>query len=369
MSAVAPAPDVAGEGAGLIRPKRRSPLRPLRIYSVIVVFYALLMGWWIVFFSQQDERFLAELEARDVHLVGTEVEAVREVAGESMRMFLFEGGTIGVLLLASVFFVLRSVRSELDLHRQQSNFVSAVTHELRSPIASARLYVDSILMGRTDAEKTERYLRHAREDLDRLNHQVEELLLLRRLSSDGLVLRTETVDLSRLARRWVAGQQHRAADASATLTADATVPVPAEVDVEMVEKILDNLVSNAFKYGGDEPEVSVVVVADGRHARIVVRDHGPGLGDVDPEKALEPFVRGGDEDVRTQMGAGLGLTIVRDIVEAHGGTFRLRESPHGGTEARVEFKLGDELPDDAATDAGEPAEGDAMLDADGEARA
>jgi len=346
----AAAPEV---GVTLTRPRRRSPLRPLRIYGVIVALYALLMGWWIVFFSQQGERVLGELASRGVELSPAEAEAVREVAGESMRMFLFEGGTIGVLLLASVWFVLRAVRSELDLHRQQANFVSAVTHELRSPIASARLYVDSILMGRTDAEKTERYLRHARQDLDRLSHQVEEVLLLRRLASDGLVLRKETVDLSRLVRRWVEAHQPRAAAAGATLRADATVPVPAEVDVEMLEKILDNLVSTAFKYGGEEPEVVVVSVADGRHARLLVRDHGPGLGDMDPARAVEPFVRGGDEDVRTQVGAGLGLTIVRDITAAHGGTFALRESPAGGTEARVELPLGDAAaldtaPDDAA---------------------
>jgi two-component system OmpR family sensor kinase len=95
-----------------------------------------------------------------------------------------------------------------------------------------------------------------------------------------------------------------------------------------------------MKYGGPAREVEVgVTTADGR-AVLTVRDHGPGLHGADPEEIFEPFVRGGDESVRTQQGVGLGLFIVRELVAAHGGTASARDGlPGGGTELRVELPL------------------------------
>src|SRR5688572_12142371 len=117
------------------------------------------------FFAHQGEFLLRRIERQGAALDERQAAALREATGASMRMFLFEGTFLGLLLVASLFLVLRSLQRELAVHRQQSNFLSAVTHELRSPIASARLFIDSLLAGRAEGEKRERYLRNARKDL------------------------------------------------------------------------------------------------------------------------------------------------------------------------------------------------------------
>jgi signal transduction histidine kinase len=304
--------------------------RPLRLYVIIVAFYGLLLGWWVYFFASLDDRLLDNMQADGVTLSGEAEQAVRETSGEAMRMFLFEGGFLGLLVLVSVFLVMRGVQREIMLARQQRNFVSAVTHELRSPLSSARLYIDSILMGRVSAEKTERYLKHAREDLDRLGSMVEDILDTRRISESGVELETEVVDLAELASDDLPRLRELHVPHEVQLDLHAPEPVFARADVTAFRQILDNLVSNAVKYGGDGSRVDIEVLADGRMACLSVRDHGPGLQGVDPSHLSEPFVRGGDEMVRTRAGVGLGLYIVREFARAHGGELKLEDGLEGG---------------------------------------
>jgi len=322
--------------------KRLSPeeviRRPLRLYAVIVAFYGLLLGWWVYFFASLDGRMMDRIAAKGVTLSPEAEQALHETSSEAMRMFLFEGGFLGLLVLVSVFLVMRGVQREIMLARQQRNFVSAVTHELRSPLSSARLYIDSILLRRTSPEKAERYLRHAREDLDRLGSMVEDILVTRRISDTGVELEKELVDLADS----VSGDMERLSGmhSQVRLQLEAPEPVFAEADVTAFRQILDNLVSNAAKYGGEGTKVDIQVVADGRKARLSVRDEGPGLNGSDPEQLVEPFVRGGDEMVRTREGVGLGLYIVRELARAHGGDLKLEDGlAGGGTRASVTMPL------------------------------
>lgn len=312
--------------------------RPLRLYVAIVAFYGLLLSWWVYFFANLDDRIVRRMVASGVPLDEAQRETLVQAGEETMRMLLFEGGFLGLLVLVSVFLVMRSVQRETTLARQQRNFVSAVTHELRSPLASARLYIDSILMGRTDADKTDRYLRHARQDLDRLGAMVEDILLTRRMGDRGIQVEKEALDLSERTATELERLRALYAETGVTLNLHTPGPVYAAFDPTVLPQVLDNLVSNAVKYGGEPAVVDVTVEQRGRSVVLTVRDHGPGLGGVDPAQLQEPFVRGGEEQVRTSPGVGLGLYIVREFARAHGGRFTLEDGlPGGGTRASVSF--------------------------------
>jgi len=314
--------------------------RPLRLYAMIVAFYGLLMGWWIYFFSYLDDRLAERMESAGAPLGELQRLTLEQAGEETMRMLIFEGGFLGLLVLVSVFFVMRSVERETTLARQQRNFVSAVTHELRSPLASARLYIDSILMGRTDEAKTGRYLKHAREDLDRLGGMVEDILLTRRMSDRKMEIETKVLDLAEQTEAEMERLRTLHSTHGITLELKTSGPVFAALDSFAFPQILDNLVSNAVKYGGSGGSIELSVSSVNGRAILVVRDHGPGLGGADPEKLAEPFVRGGDEQVRTRPGVGLGLYIVREFVQAHGGKLSLEDGlPGGGTRVSVSFPM------------------------------
>ncbi len=338
--------------------------RTLRLYWGAVGICTVLLAWWVYFFSQQGHILVRRIAASGQNLDPAEEAAVRDAADHTLRMFVFEGGFLGLLLVASVGLVVRSLRREIEVNRQQRNFLSAVTHELRSPLASARLYLESIALGRAEGEKQARYLTHAREDLERLRRLVEEMLASARLTEGQAVLVREQVALGAFVQERMGAftQSPLGHDVELGLTLDADPVVSA--DLEALAKIVDNLVSNAIKYGGPSPRVDVRVAvverpsgaakATGRGwGRIEVRDHGAGLAGADARAIFEPFVRGGDEDVRKSPGVGLGLFLVKQLAQAHGGAVGVEDAAGGGARFWVELPLAPEREPDA-TDA-EPA--------------
>ncbi len=314
----------------------------LALYVVIVMLFFTLIGWWVYFFSSKGDELAEHVELSGPLNAG-QYSAIHEQLGEWASMFFFEGIFLGVLLLASVLLVLRAVRRELVLNRQQRNFLSAVTHELRSPLASAKLYLESIRQGRADGEKAERYLAHAQEDIERLEDLVEDLLTARRMTGETAEVHPETMDLSGLVLRRV--ERFAALHDHATVELDAPAAVMVEADPQALDRVLENLLGNALKYGGAQPRIEVGVGVDGRSGLLTVRDFGPGLQGADPQRILEPFVRGKDENVRTQPGAGLGLFIVKELVGAHRGSLRIDDTlDGGGTRVAVRVPLTPGLP-------------------------
>ncbi|GJM23459.1 MAG: hypothetical protein DHS20C15_33740 [Planctomycetota bacterium] len=324
--------------------RRTSVALPLRLYVGIVGAYVALIGWWVYFFSRLGDNLAAQLAANGRALDPEQASALRAELGRTARMFLFEGGFLGLLLLASVMLVLRSLRREVALGQQQRNFVSAVTHELRSPLASIKLYLESLATGRATGEKAARYVSHAQQDVERLESMVEDVLTTRQLDEGRLRAQLVPLDLAAWVREACARLGERYTTEGVTLRLNAPAPAPVNADEQALLRILDNLVSNAVKYGGEGGVVEVGVSSQGGRVELSVRDHGVGLPEGEAAALTEPFVRGGDEQVRTRPGVGLGLFIVRELVAAHGGRLRLRSASAGaGTCAVVELPRAAEL--------------------------
>ncbi len=313
--------------------------RKLYAYWGVVALYTVVLGWWLFFFWKQADWLLVRMKRAGVELGAAEGRALRAAANESMRMFLFEGVFLGLMLTASVALVLRSLHRELAVHRQQRNFLSSVTHELKSPLASARLYVESLLLGRAEGEKRERYLEHALQDLDRLRSMIDDLLSSARLSTAGPKVQIERLDLAAFARERLARLAQEQVHARPRIEVVADERVPVEADPAALETILRNLLGNSLKYGGEEPRIELRVTRSGNEALLSLRDHGPGLAGADPERIFDAFVRGGDENVRTQPGVGLGLFIVRELARAQGGSARARDAQGGGLVVEVSLPL------------------------------
>jgi signal transduction histidine kinase len=318
-----------------VQPARRK----LYSYAGVVALYVLVFGWWIFFFAHQSEFLLRRLGRSGTVLDEHQTAALRHATDESMRMFLFEGSFLGLLLLASLYLVVRSLQRELALHRQQSNFLSAVTHELRSPLASARLYIDSLLAGRAE-DKRERYLRNARSDLDRLSGIVDQVLESARAANSGVAVAPERVELQSFVPQALEQLGREAPLAGLKIEAHAPEPLTVQADPSALHTILRNLLSNAAKYAGATARVEVSTSRHHDHGRLLVRDFGPGLQGADARRIFEPFVRGGDELVRTQQGVGLGLFMVAELARAQGGRARaLTELDGGGFGVEIALPL------------------------------
>jgi len=307
----------------------RDARRTFHMYWAVVALMAVVFGWWMVYFYRHGAILVSRMAQSGHELTPEQSGALLDAVGSTTRMLLFEGAFLGAMLLGSVLLVVRSMQRDVDNARKQQNFLSAVTHELKSPIASARLYLESLQLGRAEGEKRDRYLTHARQDLNRLSDMVEDLLQTARLSTTGPDLAPDRVELGEVVAAVLSSLEQEHAAAGAQVHFEHT-PVHVRADPTALETVIRNLLSNAVKYGGDPARIDVSVGPATGGALLVVRDHGPGLNGTDAAGIFEPFVRGGDEVVRTRQGVGLGLYLVAQLVHASGGSVRVRDDLPGG---------------------------------------
>lgn len=224
----------------------------------------------------------------------------------------------------------RAFRQQLGLNEQKSNFVSSVSHELRAPIASVRLMAESLERGNiTEPEQQREYFRFIGQECRRLSALIANVLDFARIEQGRKQYEFEPTDLRRLASETVRLMQPYAEERGVKLELNAergARSVELVVDGHAIQQALVNLIDNAIKHSASGHAVTVVLESseDGTgntpHAtRLSVSDHGPGIPAPEREKIFERFYRLGSELRRETQGVGIGLSIVKHIVEAHGG--------------------------------------------------
>lgn len=232
-----------------------------------------------------------------------------------------QGGLLVAAMIVAIVLVWTAVRREGQRERQHQNFVSAVTHELKTPLAGIRLALETVLSGRVDDEGRERFLRNALVDAERLSGLVQKVLEVTRFAGGAHRLAVEAGDYSELVAQEVAAAARRAEAREVVLEADIEEGVQAPFDDEAMAIVCSNLLENALKYAarGSPPRVHVSLALVRGEAVLEVTDNGVGIDGKDLEAIFQPFYRADDEVTRRTPGTGIGLYVAREIVAAHGG--------------------------------------------------
>ncbi len=216
----------------------------------------------------------------------------------------------------------------INLNRRQSNFVDSVTHELKSPIASLKLYLQTLNRRNVTDEQRSDFNRFMLEDVERLDHLINHLLEAGRMDKRTKSGEVEDFDLAELVRNIAQSVTLRFRVEPDTIQLDLHPCLLSGVrrDYDM---LFGNLIDNAVKYAGMPPEVKIHLrLADGKiEARI--SDNGPGIPQDKRRKVFKRFVRLGSELEREKPGTGLGLYIVRNLVRVTGGRIKISDSPNG----------------------------------------
>jgi two-component system, OmpR family, sensor kinase len=224
-----------------------------------------------------------------------------------------------------------AVRAEAE--QRLRRFVADASHELRTPLMSVRGYADLFqYAAANEPEERERHLARLRAEAARMGILLDDLLLLARLDAAEVEtpLRLEQADLTELVRE--AADAFRAAHAGHPLTVTAGPdPVPVRLDPVRIRQVLDNLLTNAAVHTPAGTPVSVAVTVTSDSASVGVTDHGPGIPAGDRARVFDRFYRVDKARSRDRGGSGLGLSVARALVEAHGGTIGLGDGPTGTT--------------------------------------
>jgi two-component system OmpR family sensor kinase len=207
-------------------------------------------------------------------------------------------------------------------------FLADASHELRTPLASIRGYAELFRMGATrDGEETARAMRRIEEESTRMGVLVEDMLTLARLDETPEA-RHERVDLARLARNAVADARATAPERQIAVEAPERADVVG--DPHQLHQVVANLMRNALVHTPAATPIEVAVESEEGELVLSVRDHGPGLPPGPPQRLFDRFWRSEGGRERGRAGAGLGLAIVREIVEAHHGGIEAADAPGGG---------------------------------------
>ena len=241
---------------------------------------------------------------------------------------------IGGLLALTVALMLVAIsllRRQQQLARLRTEFVSNVSHELRTPLAQIRLFAETLVLGRVRSEEErERSLAVIDTEARRLTHLVENVLQFSRTERHGISISPEPTSLSELAKAVVERFRPLADPEGVRVVACVDGGTEARVDRGAVQQILLNLLDNAVKYGPRGQTVTLGGEATEGGIRLWVEDEGPGIPAGDRERVFDRFTRLDDNGARRVAGTGIGLCVVRDLVERHGGRVWVEEGARRG---------------------------------------
>jgi two-component system phosphate regulon sensor histidine kinase PhoR len=275
-----------------------------------------------------------------VHVRSLPDQALLATLQGARRMFFLISIAAGASLLALVLTV-RADRASAALASMKSDFVAAVTHELKTPVSVIRLVGDTLATGRYTSPKTvQEYARLLSVEARRLGGSIDNLLTYARYSSSRAASATELADVDPADLVEDALQGFR--PVLANLEFGLVIEVPADlpqicVDRPAMIQALDNIVDNAIKYSTAEKHLTVTGTASAKSVTLTVKDRGTGIARKDISRVFERFYRGGNVTV---SGSGLGLPIAKRIVESHGGGIEVRSIVGSGTEVDVTLPIG-----------------------------
>ncbi len=273
-----------------------------------------------------------------IKLRGTTLKAIGDRFARTS--FLTLGG-LSLVLAGGLILTHRNVAKEMALARLKSDFVSNVSHELRTPLSLIRLYAETLEMGRiTSQEKTHEYYQIIRKESERLTALINNILDFSRIEAGRKEYDFRETDLSELVRATLESYRYQIEQSGFTFEEKLARNLPPmKVDREAMARSLLNLVNNALKYSQDSRYIGVNLYPDSDRVKLEVIDHGIGIPRGEQGKIFEKFYRVGDPLVHNTKGSGLGLSLVKHIVNAHGGDVSVDSTPGQGSKFTIALPL------------------------------
>ena len=317
-------------------------MRSITILYILIAYVIFQFCWWAYLLTElnteiyQHKIEIAQLKSNNSSELSGEALMLEEKMSQRKWMVIGEGIVFLSLLIWGSIVTYRSFRRDVELARLQKNFLLSVTHEFKSPLASIKLYLETMGKHELEKEKQKTFIRKAILDTERLNNLVENALMASMIDHRKDFLNREEIDLSSLITSIT--NNFREIPGHPEISLNIADNIKLNGDKNALRILLDNLLENAVKYSPKELPISISLKENSDIITLHVADRGIGIPDQEKQKVFQKFYRSGNEETRNTKGTGLGLYLVNYIVKQHNGAIRVLDNQPSGAIFEVIFQ-------------------------------
>jgi signal transduction histidine kinase len=299
--------------------KLRTIFHPIFVFVGVQIAWIILMGIWINWYI---------LNRRDVQEFAKSIKP--ELFDSDLNwVILLEGCFLMIIILAGVLLIFVFWGKQARLNRLQSNFVSSVSHELKSPLASIQLYLETMKLQKVSPEEAQDFVEIMLTDTERLSSLIDNIMEASGADPKGLKLHFQPVELKPFLEEVMEGHQRRFAEKRIQVHLEVQDCPPLQLDKRAMKMVFNNLIGNALRYSPEGSPFTVRVRESGKFCDIDFIDAGVGLSDKDCKKVFGKFYRVQNKETQDIEGAGLGLYLTREIMKNHKGKIRATSEGRG----------------------------------------
>ncbi len=289
-------------------------------------------AWWAILLNKKNEENY-HLKNRILHIDKSySVQDIEMDYRRQQKMIIGEGLVFGISLLCGLFLINKAFWTEIKANKSRSNFLLSVTHELKTPIASLNLINKTLATKNLTPEKNKTLLKAASEEGRRIESLVNNILTAAQIEQ-SYSYNMESTNLSELISRYI--YRTYILNDIHQFDQDLKEDIVADIDPEAFTSLLNNLLDNALKYSPDESDINVILSETDNQINLKIKDQGVGITDEEKKQVLQKFYRIGNEETRESKGTGLGLFIVKQIIDAHKGSINLHDNNPKGTVVEI----------------------------------
>lgn len=310
------------------------------IYWFFLTYMIAAFVWWYVSLEKQNSE-IATIKFQSIRLndpaLYEKVKSIEAFEVRKTKQYIYEGVTFLFLFLLGAIYVYRSLLKQLRYSNQQQNFMMAVTHELKTPIAIAQLNIETLLKRELDTAQKKMLIENTLKETHRLDALCNNILLASQLDMGKYESNMQDLDLSDIVQKLVHSFQERF-DQRALITI-ITPSIYIQAEPLLIQLLVNNLLDNAHKYSTVFSPITVQLTTKENQISLTVKDEGVGIPMEERTKIFEKFYRIGDESTRSTKGTGLGLYLCKKISEFHQATITVDANAPNGSVFTINFPI------------------------------
>jgi signal transduction histidine kinase len=310
------------------------------VYWVLLAYIIAALVWWFIALNRQNVQ-MASYEISQLKIGNPDnsrlLQEIVDIKKRKTAQYIGEGVIFLLLILSGAVFIYRAVRRQFKSGQDQQNFMMAITHELKTPIAITKLNLETLLKRKLEDSQQQRLIQNTIQEANRLNALCNNMLLASQLEAGGHSVTKEEVDLSELTLSCVSDFKIRYPQRLFKEEIAAEVYVMG--DSVLLQMAINNLIDNALKYSPKESAITIVLRPQQKQVSLMIIDEGKGIDLMEKKKIFEKFYRIGNKATKEAKGTGLGLYLTKKIALQHGASIFVVDNTPNGSNFTILFTI------------------------------